>query len=421
MWRTTAKTAMLLCFLVPLNPCNSFELWSDEEGRQGNLNVTGKVTSLFSDAPTDPCFPTGGWSTTTLTRLRLGFNVRHSDWMNSELAYEQRARWVSGSGLGVGSSFLPTESPAPYRLTQLDWEISADDDSLYRHEIDRGLVAFHPEWGEVTIGRQAIGLGRGVLFGALDVFSPFSPLEVDREWRRGVDAVRAEYRLSTTSSAELIGGFDETWEQSALLGRVRGYMGNIDGSLIFGKRAEDFMAGTAVSTIVKEAEVHAEFAVFDTPEEQPEGGLWGDEHLAGKTVLGTSYTFDVGKGLTLLLEHHYSGFGVEDSQDALTRLQDNDFQGRFLRGDLQILGRQAIAGQVSYPFDDATNGSLLVLTSPADGSGVVSPSLRFDVNKNVTLIGSAFIPWGDEPSAGRLESEYGATATSLYLQLNMYY
>ena len=181
------------------------------------------------------------------------------------------------------------------------------------------------------------------------------------------------------------------------------------------------MAGTAVSTIVKEAEVHAEFAVFDTPEEQPEGGLWGDEHLAGKTVLGTSYTFGVGKGLTLLLEHHYSGFGVEDSQDALTRLQDNDFQGRFLRGDLQILGRQAIAGQVSYPFDDATNGSLLVLTSPTDGSGVVSPSLRLDINKNVTLIGSAFIPWGDEPSAGRLESEYGATATSLYLQLNMYY
>ena len=421
MGRAKVTTAMLLYFLGLVSPCSALELWSDEQGREGNLNITGKATSLFSDAPTDPCLPTGGWSTTTLMRLRLGLNVRHSDRMDFELAYEQRARWISGSGLGVGSSFLPSKAPAPYRLTQLDWEISADDDSFYNHEIDRGLVAFHPEWGEVIIGRQAIGLGRGVLFGAVDVFSPFSPLEVDREWRRGVDAVRAEYRLSTTSSAEIIGAFGETWEQSAVLGRVRGYMGNIDGSLIFGKRAEDLMAGTAVSTIVKEAEVHAEFALFDTPEEQSDGGLWGDSRLAGKTVLGSSYTFDIGKGLTLLLEHHYSGFGVKNAEDALTRLKSSDFQERFLRGDIQILGRQAIAGQASYPFDDATNGSLLVLTSPTDGSGVVSPSLRLDINKNTTLVGSAFIPWGDESDQGRLESEYGATAASLYVQLNMYY
>jgi hypothetical protein len=412
---------MLLFFSGLLNPCNAFELWSDEEGRQGNLDVTGKATSLIADAPTDPNLSTGGWSWTTLTRLRLGLSIQHNDWMNSELAYEQRARWISGADLGVGSSFLPSEAPAPYRLAQLDWEISADDDSIYRHEIDRGLVALHPEWGEITIGRQAIGLGRGVLFGAVDVFTPFSPLEVDREWRRGVDALRAEYQFSTTSSAELIGAFGETWEQSALLGRIRGYVGDIDGSLIFGKRAEDIMVGTAVSTIVQDAEVHAEFSMFDTPEEQPDGGLWGNDNLVGKTVLGTSYTFDIGNGLTLLVEHHYSGFGVKDARNAIVRLQDSDFQDRFLRGDLQILGRQAVAGQISYPFDDATNGALLVLANPTDGSGVVAPSLRLDLNENITLIGSAFVPWGDEPSAGRLESEYGATATSLYLQLNMYY
>jgi hypothetical protein len=413
--------AVLLLCRTLLSPCVAIELWSDEKGRRGNLDVTGKATSLYADAPSDPALETGGWGATTLARFRLGLSVRHNDWMNSELAYEQRAQWLSGSDMGVGSSFLPSETPAPFRLTQLDWEIADDDDSFYRHEIDRGLFAFHPEWGEVTVGRQAIGLGRGVLFGAVDVFAPFTPLEVDREWRRGVDALRAEYRMSATSSAELIGAFGETWEQSALLGRVRGYMGDIDGSLIFGKRAEDLMVATAVSTIVTDAEVHAEFSLFDTPEAQPDGGLWNDDDLVGKTVLGTSYTFDVGNGLTLLVEHHYSGFGVRDARDALIRLQDSDFQDRFLRGDLQILGRQALAGQVSYAFDDATSGSLLVLTNPTDGSGVVSPSLRLDLNDNTTLIASGFVPWGQELSGGRLESEYGSTATSLYLQLNMYY
>jgi hypothetical protein len=400
----------------------AIELWSDEQGRQGELAVAGKATFLASDAPSDPVLFPDDHSETTLARLRLGLEVTHSDWMDTELAYEQRARWLSGStGLGAGGGFLPSQAPAPFRLAQLDWEIAADDDFSYRHEIDRALVALHPEWGDVTMGRQAIGLGRGVLFGAVDVFNPFSPLEVDREWRRGVDAFRAEYRLSATSSAECIAAFGESWEQSALLGRLRGYLGDVDGSLIVGKRGEDFMVGSAFSAVVGEAEVHGELAVFDTPEAQADGTLWGGDHLASKIVIGSSYTFDIGNGLTLLGEYHYSDFGVKDAEDTLIRLQDRDFQRRFLRGDTQILGREAIAAQLGYAFSDAVNGSFLVLTNPTDGSGVISPSVKWDLDENVTLLGNIFIPWGDEPSAGQFRSEYGATPASLFLQAAIYY
>jgi hypothetical protein len=422
LYRQPKRFVVLALLMLAPRPMSAVELWSDGESRHGQLEVAGKVTSLASDAPSDPFLFPDGFSRTTLARLRLGLDVQHSDGMDSELAYEQRVRWISGgAGLGAGSSVLPPEARAPFRITPLDWEVAADDRFAHRHEIDRGLVALHPEWGDVTIGRQAIGLGRGVLFGAVDVFSPFSPLEVDREWRRGVDAFRAEYRLSTTNSAECIAAFGETWEQSALLGRLRGYLGDIDGSLIVGKRAEDFMVGATFSAIVAEAEVHGELAVFDTPEAQPARTLWGGDHLATKAVLGSSYTFDIGNGLTLLGEYHYCDFGVEDAQDVLIRLQDPDFQRRFLRGDTQILGRQAIAAQLSYPFNEAVHGSFLALTNPTDGSGVLSPSLRLDLDRNVTLITNAFVPWGAAPEFGQLQSEYGATSASLFLQAAIYY
>ena len=420
--RQSRGRVLLILLLLPLRCAFSLELWSEEDGGHGALDVAGKLTSLAADAPSDPFLYPDGFSRTTLTRLRLGLDVHHNDWLDSEFAYEQRARWLSGgSGLGAGSGVLPAEAEAPFRLAQLDWEITADDDSSYRHEIDRGLLAWHPDWGDVTIGRQAIGLGRGVLFGAVDVFSPFAPLEVDREWRRGVDAFRAEYRLSTTSSAECIAAFGESWEQSALLGRFRGYLGDIDGSLIVGKRAEDFMVGATFSAIVAQAEVHGELAVFDTPEAQPDGTLWGGDHLATKAVLGSSYTFDIGNGLTLLGEYHYSDFAVEDTEDALLRLQDREFQQRFLRGDTQILGRQALATQLSYSFNEAVSGGILVLTNPTDGSGVLSPSLRLDLDRNVTLLTNAFVPWGAEPENGQFRSEYGASATSLFVQAAVYY
>lgn len=420
-WKRWKRSVLCVLLLLVSRQVSAIELWSNEDGGHGALDVAGKVTSLASNEPSDPFLFPDGFSRTTLARLRLGLDVKHNDWMDSELAYEQRARSFSGGGGLANGGALPAEAEAPFRIAPLDWQITADDRSSYRHEIDRGLLALHPKWGDVTIGRQAIGLGRGTLFSAVDVFCPFSPLEVDREWRRGVDAFRAEYRLSTTSSAECMAVVGESWDESALLGRMRGYLGDIDGSLIMGKRAEDFMVGATFSAIVSEAEVHGELAVFDTPEAQPDSTLWGGDHLATKAVLGSSYTFNVGNGLTLLGEYHYSDFGVKDATDALVRLQDRDFQKRYLRGDTQILGRHAIAGQVSYPFNESVNGGLLVLGSPADGSGVLSPSLRLDLNRNITLTTNAFIPWGEKPRNGRIQDEYAASAASLFIQAAIYY
>ena len=126
-------------------------------------------------------------------------------------------------------------------------------------------------------------------------------------------------------------------------------------------------------------------------------------------------------GLTLLGEYHYSDFGVEDVEDVLIRFLDPDFQKRYLRGDTQILGRQAVAAQLSYVFSDVLSGGLLTLASTADGSGVLSPSLRWDVDRNITLLGNVFVPWGDEPAGGQFRSLYGATSTSVFIQAAIYH
>lgn len=381
-----------------------------------------KVTSLFSYAPDDPILYPSRRSAVGLARVRLGLDVRFSELAAAQLAYEHRMQLSSGSGgLSASAGVLPSFAAAPYLLAQLDWQLTADDRFSYRHEIDRAFVALRPKWGEVTIGRQAIGLGRGVLFSAVDVFSPFSPAEVDREWRRGVDALRIEYRTSDTTSIELLGAFGRSWDDSAVLFRARGYIGDVDGEFILGKRAEDTMIAGTMSGIVGDAEVHAELALFDTPERQPDGGLFGEDDLVLKAVIGSSYTFNVGNGLTVLGEYHYSGFGVKDIEDALKRVADPAFQERYLRGDAQILGRHALGLQSTYPINESWATALLVLVSPADGSGLIAPSLAWDFSQNASARLSAFLPWGPDPHRGTLESEYGASPASLFLQVSMYF
>jgi hypothetical protein len=380
--------------------------------------TTLKLSGLASRAPHDDALFPDTFGRTGSFRFRYANTVMYDDWLTAESAHEHRVLWTSPRATGGG--LVRARDDAPYRLRQLQWDLYECGDSLtHRHEIDRASMAMHGDWGEIKIGRQAVGLGRGVLFSAVDVFAPFSPLEFDRDWRRGVDATRFSCQLGPTSSAELLGVFGKTWEQSALLGRIRGYVGEVDGEFIAGKRAEDTMVAAVVSGVVAEAEVHAEAAGFWIDEEHPDGGLFGSDRFMGKAVLGTSYTFDIRNGLTAMCEYHFSSFGVRDVRDAGVLLATPGFQQRFLRGDSQILARHAVAGQLSYPFNEAVSGSLTVFASPTDGSGLVFPAVVWDASDHVRMIVSGYMPWGNRPRRGVLGSQYGGTPWTLFVQLSL--
>jgi len=421
-WMPVVCWVLLGALAGPLACCAAAVSEGRDSGVPVSLSGALKITSLLSHAPHDPhLFPDRN-SAVGLARLRLELGTKPTDWLDSKVAYEQRASLVSKGAGAAGGGVLPSSAKAPFRIRQLDWSLARHGDTFScRHEIDRALVALHPAWGEAVLGRQAIGLGRGVLFGAVDLFAPFSPTEVDREWRRGVDAVRCEVRLSDTASAELLSAFGERWDESAVVGRVRGYVGKLDAEILLGKRARDFLCGATVSAAVGDAEAHLELALFDTPEAQPDGGLLGNDHLVPKAVLGSSYTFDVGNGLTVLGEYHYSGFGMKDVEDVAERLTEPDFQERLVRGDMQILGRHALGLQASYPINNVLTGALLALHSPADGSGLLSPSVAWNATENVSVLASGFLPWGAGPSRGNLKSEYGGTPVSLFVQVSAYF
>ncbi|MCF7972720.1 MAG: hypothetical protein K9N55_02780 [Phycisphaerae bacterium] len=409
--------AFLLLLLTMLPCAQAFEWWSGEDGKKGDLDVAAKWTSLPSRAPDDPALYPDRSTLTELMRLRLDLKVQHSETLQSQAAYEQGFRWMSHAP-AAGSQ--PTD--VPFRISQMNWPVTrATDRQRHEHEIDRLLMNYHPDWGDVTVGRQAVGLGRGVVFSAMDLFIPFSPLDIDREWRRGVDAVRVERRLTDQSSAELLSVWGETWEQSAMLGRVRGYVGDLDAEFLFGKRAQDDILGTSLSSILGGAEVHGEVTAFHTPEPQPEGGFLGQSHTAVQAVVGSSYTFNWGNGLTVLGEYLYNGLGVKQIERSQIPLTDPVFRSRVARGDMQIVSQQALALQASYPLDLTVHGACLILLSPTDHSGVVTPSMVFDIGQTGRLITSAYVPWGPESKAGQLRSEYGNTPLSAFIQLAWYH
>ena len=422
--RVPAVFLVCACLLTCALPADAVELWSDASGeRSVSLNTSLKWTSVLSHASGDTVFFPEEWSAASLWRFRAVVDARPTTWLAAQVAYEQRARTVSeGAGAAGGAGVLPKELPAPYRVKQVDDPlVEVGTTFSYRHELDRAVASLSLSRAEVKVGRQAVGWGRGLVFGAVDIFAPFSPLESDREWRRGIDAVRLRAPVTDLISVDAVAAFGESMEESAFVGRVHGYIGNVDGELFAGSRCEDGFYGASLSFPVLDAELHGEAAVFVSPVALPAGGSFGSDDVAVKTVVGGSRTFDLAGGLMLVAEYHYSGFGFPDIEDASDYFDDPAFLERYVRGDSQVLGRHACAVQLSYGFAGVTPLSVTWLTSPVDGSGVIFPAVVWVFSDSVTLTASAYVSHGAPPEGTTIVSEYGGTPTSGLVQISFYY
>lgn len=344
-------------------------------------------------------------SAVSLWRLRLSPELRPASWLVLSIAYEQRLQ-VQSEASGPGAlGPLPALARAPYRVTQAEGAIATGGQFSWRQELDRAQATFHLERAELTVGRQAIGWGRGVVFGAVDIFAPFTPLEVDREWRRGVDALRVDLRLGDKTSVDLVAAFGESVDESAFAARARSDFGVADVELVGGRRGRDPFCGATSSAAVLGAEVHGELAFFWLPAPQP--------RMVSKAVLGASYQVAVGDGLNLVAEYHYSGLGSDHPGDLASLLADPDFVARYLRGDTQILGQHAVAALATYSLGMTGSVTLELLVDPNDGSGLVMPMASLDLGENVTLLAGAYFPTSTR-------GQFGATPLAGLVQLRVY-
>ncbi len=377
------------------------------------LRWSVKGTGLFS-GPSEQA-GSAARSATGFWRVRVEPMWRVTGRLSVEAAYEHRAR-VSSSAGTAGAAMLPSEAGAPYRIRPLDWTVRSGAHGAWRHEIDRAALRVGFRRLDLRVGRQAVGWGRGMFFGAIDLFAPFSPLEADREWRRGVDAVRADLTLTTRTSLEAVAAIGRDVATSAFAGRLRGYAKEADIEVAAGRRARDMFLGAASSAVVGPAEIHGEVAAFHAPAARPGESA----RTVTKVVVGGSTRLGVGSGLLLAAEYHYSGFGADGAGRIAAALADPAFLERYLRGDMQILTRHAVAATTACEVSPLVSFNVAWIQQPVDRSGVVIPGITLTFGDRASAGASAYLAYGRGSSLQGLGSEYGATPASLLLQFRFY-
>ena len=380
------------------------------------LRTSVKLTGLVFRAPDATQSSVKRTGAESLLRIRIEPSIRAGADATVTFAYEQQLRVASSALAVAGASILPSHSAAPYRVRQLSWASAEADGLKWLHEIDRASAQFNVRQAKLTVGRQGVGWGRGVMFGAVDLFSPFTPLEVDREWRRGVDAVRADIKLADRSSVDLVGAFGHDWNRSAVAARLRGYAKRADFELMVGRRGRDLFGGLSASAAIAGAEVHGELAAFRVPRED-----WLDAgRTVAKVVVGASYRLPVGSGILAYAEYHYSGFGAAHPREISARLSNSAYVERYVRGDTQILSKHALAVIGSYELSPEISYSGQWLHNPRDDSGVLVPGLTLTWSDALSMASSVYLPYGAKPAGGILRSEYGGASIAGLVQLRLY-
>lgn len=277
----------------------------------------------------------------------------------------------------------------------LDWGETRGDVRA-RLSLDRCEVRIRTDRADVAIGRQAISFGKAWFWNPLDVFAAFAPLQLDRDYKPGVDALRVDVPIGEMSGLTLVAAMGDLaaeapLDQLGVVGRVTTTLRGFDVALQGGRVGSAWQAGAAVAGELEPVEVRAEVS-FVRPDQTAASSLQDShgtptvgQHLAG--VVGVSRRFENTLYLSGELLVHTGG-----PEDLTSRLA--------LAGNRALLqaSRQVVGLMASYELVAVMTGSLAVLASLEQPSALLQPGLTWSAADEVDVMLGGMISLGERPA-----------------------
>ncbi len=339
--------------------------------------------------------------------LRVQSNLRFDDRFELEAAYQLSLLLASdpafAGGASLSSTVGGTGAGPQRRVVPLGGTLAQNGTARLDHEVDRLALKLPLPFGDLTIGRQVLSWGTGRFFNPTDVLSPFPPTAIDREVRRGFDAVRLAIALGETTQLDLVYLPQLVPDDNGAVARFQTNLKDWDVSVSAGKYVRDFVIGADVVGDLGPIGVHGEGAYTIGPRDHFFRGVVGADARPHEKLVVT-------------LEYAYNGFGSTDASQYLAILTSE----RARRGEVFGAGAHGVAAAASYLASDLLTAQLAVLCNVTDPSALVILSAEYAFAQSVLLRAGASVPVGRPPNVRGLRSEYGSGPFSAFVQVGVY-
>lgn len=285
-------------------------------------------------------------------------------------------------------TILPNDDRRLFRLTK-----SFIDDSDAQSEVrfDRLNASYSNERYVARLGRQAISWGDGLVFQVLDPFNPFSPTEIDRDYKTGDDMVYQQLLFEGGEDIQLLliprrdnSSDDIDSSDSSYATKLRGQIGtsSLGYDLVLARHYNDFLYGAGVNKEFLEAIWRVDVLLTDLADSEQAVSLVAN-------VDRSWILFD--KNVYGFVEYFRSGVGV--SGDNYAHI-DSALSDRIERGELFTLGSDylAVGGQIE--LDPRINLFVSDIANLHDASGVAQFRVIFDLMQDLLLTTGMNLPYG---------------------------
>lgn len=344
----------------------------------------------------------------------------HAESLNIAGNSLEQSRQLAGL-LGSGASLLPDDR---IQLFDLATELDSDHEFLSVARVDRFSLGYSTEQLVLRMGRQTISWGSGLLFQVMDFFNPFSPTEIDRDYKGGQDMFYAQYLFPSGDDLQFLivprrdpetHEVDDENASFALKQHLR--VAKADFDFLISQHFEDQALALAGQTELSGGVLRFDYSLTHSP----------DDRLTHSMVFNLDRSWVLaGYNMYGFLEYFYNGFGV--SQNSYSSA-DRALLERISRGELFTLNRQYLAGGFQLELSPITNFFVAHIQNLRDQSAIVQLRLEYELTQNIDLYTGLNLPYGSAGSefggpalAFDMEAvSYLSPARSIYMRLGYYF
>ena len=422
------------------NPADAHYSWLDQIDMHwgGRLKAIGSATFARNNTVFEPV-GTGTYLNLD-TDLRINNDTFLADWGRLETQYE--AIFVGGKASQKtadlrevfpnfeGSTlFVGAPLNDDRRLLDLTHTITEKDSYALVQRLDRLNFTLKRQRGLVRLGRQAITWGNGLIFNPMDLFNPFPPADVQRDYKVGDDMALAQFALPANLDLQLLyvvrrdpDTNNVEADRNSLAGLLHFAADTTEFDIMATRHYDDYVVGLGSSGIWGGAAWRADITATFLNDGR---GHNTQNYVSGVANIDYSWTW-WGKNCYGLLEYYYNGLGESDYPGALS---NRDITERLTRGELFVLAKHYLSAEIQVELHPLFKLYFTGINNMQDPSGILQPRAVWNMTQNLEMRIGANIFYGDNGSPG---SEFGGfivpgtdihsrSPNSAYLWFNYYF
>lgn len=310
------------------------------------------------------------------------------------------------------------------KLLNLTHVFHESDGEAILQRLDRLALGYTGQKLVVRVGREAISWGNGLFYNPMDVFNPFAPDAVDKDYKSGDDLAYAQWLFDSGNDAQAVlvprrnlktGKVDAAYGSAAA--KYHGFFAGREYDVLAAQHYDDPMLAIGLATDWRESVVRGDIIATHT-----------EERTITSAVANISYSWVwFEKNISGFLEYFYNGFGQNAKDYSPEALAGNLLLlQRIQRGEIYTLGKHYIGASMSIETTPLTLLTANVFVNVADPSALLQLVYNIDWRQDLTLFAGFSVPMGTRGTEfGGIPTGapqvYYSSGNALFLQLAYFF